>query len=54
MDSQEQPRPLPAPHLTDDEPPPLLHTWGRVYTVVICYLACLIVLFYIFSRVFNS
>ncbi len=53
MDSREK-APHPSSHLADDEPPPFLHTWGRVYTVVVCYLACLIVLFYFFSRFFNS
>jgi hypothetical protein len=33
-----------------DEPPPFLGTWRRVYILVICYLACLITLFYIFTR----
>lgn len=36
-----------------DEPPPFLGTWPRVYTVVLAYLAALIVLFYIFTRMFS-
>jgi hypothetical protein len=35
-----------------DEPPPFLGTWGRVYTVVVIYLACVITLFYWFTRTF--
>lgn len=33
-----------------DEPPPFLGTWKRVYTVVVCYLACVIALFYWFTK----
>jgi hypothetical protein len=36
----------------DDEPPPVLGTWSRVYTFVICYLAAVIGLFYWFTRSF--
>ena len=36
----------------DDEPPPLLGTWRRVYTAILIYLACVITAFYIFTRVF--
>jgi hypothetical protein len=32
-----------------DEPPPILGTWGRVYTFVLCYLACVIGVFYFFT-----
>jgi hypothetical protein len=39
-----------APRVTDDEPPPILGTWRRIYIVVLCYLALLIVAFYIFGR----
>jgi len=59
MDSREQAPHQAAPHLApahidDDEPPPLLRTWPRLYALVVCYLACLIVLFYVFSRLYNS
>jgi hypothetical protein len=33
-----------------DEPPPFLGKWERVYTVVIIYLACVITLFYWFTK----
>jgi hypothetical protein len=33
-----------------DDPPPFLGTWKRVYLAVVLYLACLILLFYIFTR----
>jgi hypothetical protein len=36
-----------------DEPPPFLGTWRRVYATVLIYLACLIVLFYVFTRMFS-
>jgi len=36
-----------------DEPPPFLGTWKRVYTLVIIYLACVITLFYWFTRSFR-
>jgi hypothetical protein len=36
----------------DNEPPPFLGTWKRVYTAILIYLACLIGAFYAFTRVF--
>jgi hypothetical protein len=39
-----------TPH--DDEPPPILKTWPRVYTFVIGYLLFLIALFYLFTTRF--
>jgi len=36
-----------------DEPPPFLGTWPRVYTAVLIYLAILILLFYVFTRMFS-
>ena len=35
-----------------DEPPPFLGSWGRVYAVVVAYLAALIATFYVFTRMF--
>ncbi len=35
-----------------DEPPPFLGTWRRVYIAVLCYVAVLITLFYVFARTF--
>jgi hypothetical protein len=40
-----------TPH--DDEPPPFLGTWRRVYTVTLVYLACVIGVFYLFTRAFS-
>ena len=40
---------IPEPH----EPPPFLGTWGRVYAVIVCYLAAVIALFWAFTRSFN-
>jgi hypothetical protein len=37
----------------DDGPPPILKTWSRLYTFVICYLLLLIALFYLFTRHFT-
>jgi len=34
-----------------DEPPPFLGTWRNVYILVLSYLAAVITLFYIFTRV---
>jgi len=39
-----------APSRTAEEPPPFLKTWRNVYIFVVCYLACLIAGFYVFSR----
>ena len=36
----------------NDEPPPVLGTWRRVYIFVVCYLACLIGAFYFFTAHF--
>ena len=35
----------------EDEPPPILGSWRRIYIVVLCYLAFVIVTFYIFGRI---
>ena len=47
------------PHLPEhmrsvdaEEPPPFLGTWRRVYIGVVCYLAAVISIFYVFSRAF--
>jgi hypothetical protein len=37
-----------------EEPPPFLGTWARVYAAILCYLALLIFLFYLFSRAFTG
>ncbi len=36
-----------------EEPPPLLGTWRRLYCAVLLYLAGLISLFYVFTRLFR-
>ena len=41
-------------HAAEDEPPPILGTWRRIYVIVLCYVALLIVGFYIFTRIFAS
>jgi hypothetical protein len=37
----------------DDEPPPFLRRWQRVYAAVLLYLGLLIVTLYIITRVFE-
>ena len=37
----------------DNEPPPFLGSWRRVYTAVLIYLACVIIAFYAFTRFFS-
>jgi len=37
-----------------DDPPPFLGAWRRVYLAVLAYLALLITLFYVFTRVFSE
>jgi hypothetical protein len=37
-----------------NEPPPFLGSWRRIYAGVLLYLASLIVLFYVFTRVFSA
>jgi hypothetical protein len=39
---------------SEDEPPPILGTWRRIYIIVLCYLALLIGGFYVFTKVFAS
>jgi hypothetical protein len=40
--------------MPDDDPPPLLRTWPRLYLAVLVYLALLISLFYGFTRAFAA
>ena len=40
-------------NLPDEEPPPILATWRRIYTFVAVYLAAIILLFYVFERMFT-
>jgi hypothetical protein len=37
----------------DEEKPPILSSWKRLYTVVLLNLALLIVLFYLFTKAFD-
>jgi hypothetical protein len=39
---------------SEDEPPPFLREWRRVYLAVVIYLAVLILGFYVFGRVFSA
>ena len=36
-----------------DEAPPFLRSWKRVYIAVVCYLAGIITLFYLFTRAYR-
>lgn len=38
---------------TEEEPPPFLGTWGRVYATVLAHLAFWIVVFYLFTVRFD-
>ncbi len=40
-------------HPPDEEPPPILGTWRRLYAAVAAFLAGLILLFYLFGRAFT-
>jgi hypothetical protein len=42
--------PIPQKEMPD-EPPPFLGSWRNVYIFVLCYLAMVITLFYIFTRI---
>jgi hypothetical protein len=37
----------------EDEPPPFLGEWPRVYAVVLVYVAGVIIAFYFFTRAFR-
>ena len=37
----------------DQEKPPILSSWNRLYTLVLLNLALLIVLFYLFTKAFD-
>jgi hypothetical protein len=37
----------------DQEKPPILSSWKRLYTVVLLNLALLILLFYLFTKAFD-
>jgi len=36
-----------------DEPPPFLRTWKRVYIAVLCYLAGIVAISYLFTRAYR-
>jgi hypothetical protein len=38
------------PDHMEDEPPPIMGTWPRLYRFVLVYLACVIAAFYWFTR----
>jgi len=40
--------------LPDDDPPPILGSWPRIYTAVLAFLALLIAAFYAFTRIFAA
>lgn len=37
----------------EENPPPILSSWGRLYTLVLLNLIVLIAIFYIFTRAFQ-
>lgn len=46
--------PLRSENAPDEPPPPMFGTWRRIYIAVACYLAVIILLFDIFTRVLNK
>ncbi len=44
--------PEPPQKAAIDEPPPFLGSWRNVYIFVLCYLAVVILGFYLFSRAY--
>jgi hypothetical protein len=46
---------MPTPHTRDvpDEPPPFLRTWPRVYIATLIYLVFIILVCYLFTRVYR-
>jgi len=46
------PHKIPRP--VEDEPPPFLGSWRRIYIMVLFYLALLVAGFYVFTRAFAS
>lgn len=41
------------PEHSNDEPPPILGSWARLYSVVIGALAVEVLIFYLFTRAFS-
>jgi len=39
--------------IPDDEPPPLLGSWGRIYAATLLFLGFLIAVFYAFTKAFS-
>ncbi len=39
---------------TEDSPPPRFKSWNTIYMLVLGNLALMVVLFYIFTKVFNE
>ncbi len=37
----------------EDQPPPFLRTWPRVYTAILCYSFALMLLLYVLTRSFS-
>ena len=37
----------------NEEPPPFLGTWPRVYRAILVYLALIILGFYVFTRIYQ-
>jgi hypothetical protein len=45
-----EPQPIESRAVVIDEPPPILRTWPRLYTAVLCYLVLLIAGLYTLTR----
>ena len=38
---------------TEDSPPPIFRTWNKIYGIVFFTLAIQVILFYVFTKVFE-
>lgn len=41
------------PHDLNEDQPPFMSTWGRLYAAIVAYLFFLIALFYAFTRTYQ-
>jgi hypothetical protein len=44
---------MPESEYTHDGPPPFLHSWKRIYLVVLLYLAAVIFVLYLFTQAYR-
>ena len=44
---------MPLRPIVDNDKPPFLGTWKRVYTAIVLYLVAVITLFYLFTQAYK-